>query len=198
MKWLCVLKRFAIVLVAALLGFSCGDGNNPTGSDGPGEEELITTLKLTLTETVSSTSVTVQFQDLDGPGGVDGSVDTLTVTAGSTYSGVIQVLNEAETPAEDITSEVREEAEEHMFWFTAGGGFSAAATTRTDHESDYVTAQTGTDHEVGITFQLVATSGVTAGTFTVALDHYDDVAKDGTSRSNETDIEVVFPVKVTP
>ncbi len=184
-------------LTAAFLGFSCGDGN-PAGSSGPGEEELITTLKVTLTEAGASTAIVVQFQDLDGSGGADGTVDTLTVKNGSTYSGVVQILNEAATPAEDITTEVREEAEEHMFWYTGGSGFSSAAVILTDVESDYVTDQTGTDHKVGVTFQLVATAGVTAGTFTVALDHYDDVSKDGTNRSNETDIEVVFPVKVMP
>ncbi len=186
-----------VTIIAAFLGFACSD-SNPTGPSGPGEEELITTLKVTLTEIGTSTAITVQFQDLDGAGGADGTVDTLTMKNGSTYSGVVQILNEAETPAEDITTEVKEEAEEHMFWFTTSGGFSSATVTRTDKESDYVTAQTGTDHEVGVTFQLVVTPGVTAGIFTVALDHYDDVAKDGSSRSNETDIEVAFPVNVTP
>ncbi len=188
---------FLSAVAAAILGLGCGE-DNPTNSSGPGEEELITTLKITLTEVGTSTAIVVQFQDLDGPGGTDGTVDTLTVKNGSTYTASVQVLNEDESPSEDITVEVKSEAEEHMFWYATSGGFSTATVTRTDNESDYDSSQTAPDLEVGVTFQLVVTSGATDGSLTVALDHYDAVPKDGTSRSGETDIEVAFPVVVTP
>ena len=186
-----------LVTVIAFLGSSCGD-NNPANSPGPGEEELITTVKITLTEVGTSTVVTVQFQDLDGPVGTDGTVDTLRVNTGSTYNATLQILNEDETPSEDITEEVKDEAEEHMFWITPVGGFATATATRTDKESDYMTSQTNPDLEVGVTFQLVVPSSAGDGSLTVALDHYDDVAKDGSTRSNETDIEVTFPVVTVP
>jgi hypothetical protein len=186
-----------LTLVIAFLGLACGE-DSPTNSTGPGEEELITTVKVTLTEVGTSTVLTIQFQDLDGPGGADGTVDTLRVKNGSTYNATVQILNEDETPAEDITEEVKDEAEEHMLWLTPTGGFAAAMVTRTDMESDYMPGQTNPDLEVGITFQLVVTNSAGDGSLMVALDHYDDVAKDGTNRSNETDIEVTFPVVVTP
>ena len=161
---------YILSLTIAFFGFACGE-DSPTNSDGPGEEELITTLKITFTEVGTSTVITVQFQDLDGPGGVDGTVETLTVKNGSTYNATVQVLNEDETPAEDITDEVKDEAEEHMLWYTTPGGFSTATVTRTDNESDYNAGQTGTDHEVGVTFQLVVTNGAADGSLTVRTVH---------------------------
>ena len=186
-----------LTVAVALIGLGCGE-DNPASSGGAGEEELITTLKVTLTEVGGSTAIVVQFQDLDGPGGTDGTVDTLTVKNGSTYNATVQVLNEDETPAEDITTEVKNESEEHMFWYTTSGGFSTATVSRTDNESDYDSGQTAPDLEVGVSFQLVVTTGATDGSLIVALDHYDDVTKSGTNRSGETDIEVTFPVVVTP
>ena len=83
------------------------------------EEELITTLRVTLTPQGGGTTVTLQLQDLDG-NGPNAPVTNVSgpLQANKTYTGVTQVLNETESPAENITLEVKEEGYEHQFFYT--------------------------------------------------------------------------------
>ena len=202
-------------MLAAALTFSCADDNdsNPMGPDdhdehhddddhddhdhdhGPGEVELITTLKVTLTPQGGGSSLTVQFQDLDGEGGNAPVVDRIVVDAGTVYDGSIQELNELESPPEDITEEIREEAEAHQLFYETLGGFAPATVAYADKESDYVT-NTGDDHPVGLKFTLTVPANARNGQFRVSQSHYDAGPKDGVTPSDETDIEVTFEVEV--
>lgn len=200
-------------MLAAALTFSCADDNdsNPMGPDdpddhheddhdddhghGPGEVELITTFKITLTPQGGGSSLTVQFQDLDGEGGNAPVVDKIVVDAGTVYDGMIQELNELESPPEDITVEIREEAEVHQLFFETLGGFAPATVAYADKESDYVT-NTGADHPVGLKFTLTVPANARNGQLRVSQSHYDAGPKDGVTPSDETDIEVTFEVEV--
>ena len=204
-RWNALSILTAAVFVSAALTFGCADDDSPTGptdpeeheddDHGPGEEELITTLALTLTPSGGGSPITVRFRDLDGEGGNAPVVDVLSVTAGTDYNGMVQVLNETETPPEDITEEVEEEAEAHQFFFETLGGFSAATVEYADKESDYGT-YTGADHPVGVAFTLSVPDNAQNGQLRVILSHFDEAPKDGVSRSDETDIDVTFNVLV--
>ncbi|MXY47907.1 MAG: type 1 periplasmic binding fold superfamily protein [Gemmatimonadetes bacterium] len=203
----------AAVFVSAALTFGCADDDDasPTGpadpeeheeddhdddhDHGPGEEELITTLALTITPSGGGSPIIVRFRDLDGEGGNAPVVDVLAVTAGTDYNGMVQVLNETETPPENITEEVEEEAEAHQFFFKTLGGFSAATVEYADKESDYV-SNSGADHPVGLAFTLSVPDNAQNGQFQIILSHYDESPKDGVNRSDETDIDVTFEVLV--
>ena len=200
----------AAVFVSAALTFACADDDDasPTGPadpdeheeddddhHGPGEEELITTLAITLTPSGGGSPITVRFRDLDGEGGNAPVVDVLAVTAGTDYDGTVQVLNETETPPENITEEVEEEAEAHQFFFETLGGFSAATVAYADMESDYV-SNSGADHPVGLAFTLSVPDNAQDGQFRVILSHFDEAPKDGVNQSDETDIDVTFNVLV--
>lgn len=206
-RWNVLSVLTVAVFAAAALTFSCSDDNGPTGpaepeeheeddhdhDHGPGEEELITTLRITLTPVGGGSSVSASFRDLDGEGGDDPVVDELEVSPGTNYNGTVQVLNETESPPENVTEEVEEEAEAHQFFYQTLGGFSSATVTITDKESDYVT-NTGADHPVGIRFTLSVPANAQDGQLRVILSHYDDSPKDGVSQSDETDIDVTFEV----
>ena len=207
-RWNVLSILTAAVFVSAALTFACADDDDasPTGPSepdgheeeddhGPGEEELITTLKITLTPSSGGAPLTVQFQDLDGEGGNAPVVDRIVVDSGTVYAGSVQVLNETESPPEDITEEVEEEAEAHQFFFDTLGGFSPAIVNYLDKESDYVT-NSGADHPVGIEFELSVPENAANGQFRVRLSHYDDAPKDGINPSDETDIDVTFNVEV--
>lgn len=200
----------AAVFVSAALTFGCADDDDasPTGPadpeehedddddhHGPGEEELITTLAITLTPSGGGSPITVRFRDLDGEGGNAPVVDVLAVTGGTDYNGMVEVLNETETPPEDITEEVEEEAEAHQFFFETLGGFSAATVEYADKESDYG-SNSGADHPVGIAFTLSVPENAQNGQFRVILSHFDEAPKDGVNQSDETDIDVTFEVLV--
>ena len=200
----------AAVFVSAALTFACADDDDtsPTGPDepeeheeeddhGPGEEELITTLEITLTPSGGGVPYTVRFRDLDGEGGNVPVVDRIEIDAGTDYDCTVQVLNETESPPENITEEVEEEAEAHQFFYQTLGGFSPATVTYADKESDYVT-NSGVDHPVGLEFTLSVPENAANGLLRVRLSHYDDAPKDGTTLSDETDIDVIFQVYVRP
>ena len=173
-----ILSVMTAALFTAALTFSCADDNesNPVGpaepeeheeddhghDHGPGEVELITTLKITLTPQGGGAPLTVQFQDLDGEGGNAPVIDKIVVDAGTVYNGEIQELNELESPPEDITLEVREEAEAHQLFFHTLGGVSPATVAYADKESDYVTNR-GVDHPVGLRFTLTVPAGARNG-----------------------------------
>lgn len=204
-----VLSVFTAAAFAAVLTFGCADDDDssPVGPDepeeheededhhGPGEEELITTLAITLTPSSGEAPVTFRFRDLDGEGGNAPVVDGVTVYAGTNYDGSVQVLNETESPPENITEEVEEEAEAHQFLYQTLGGFSAASVTYADKESDYVT-NSGADHPVGLAFTLSVPDNAQNGQLRIILSHFDEAPKDGTNQSDETDIDVTFQVEV--
>ena len=70
----------------------------------PNEEELITTVNYTLTPADGSAAITLSFVDLDGDGGDAPTITGGTLIANTTYTGTLELLNEAEMPVEDITT----------------------------------------------------------------------------------------------
>lgn len=187
------LKNLLFLSLALLLVYSGCNDDNPenSGDEGPGEEELITTVTLTLTDAADANNVVnVQWRDVDGPGGNDPVIGTLTLAAGKTYNGTIQLLNEQATPAENITDEVDEEHNAHQFFYTAEGDISGRVAVA-------ITDQDDNGLPVGLSFTVtVSAGGAASGTLNVILGHYDEVVKDGTSKSTETDVDVDLPVNV--
>ena len=108
------MKIFKYALLAIpFLYFSCSDDDDTP--EPINEEEVITTMTVTLVNHQNGNDViTMQTQDLDGDG-PNAPVVTVSgpLTAGTSYSGSIQWLNEMEDPAEDITEEILEEDDEH-------------------------------------------------------------------------------------
>ena len=166
---------------------SCDKGDDIT-PEPVNEEEVITTLTVTLTP-ASGTAIVLKSFDDDGDGPnspeltVSGSLVTNTV-----YSGAIELLNELESPAEDITDEVNEESDEHQFVFTLSG------------LSDVVIDNLNTDTNgmpLGTTFNLT-TGAAESGTLTFTLRHEPTKPNNGTLAevAGDTDIEVTFDVVV--
>jgi len=81
---------------------------------------------------------------------------------------------------------------EHQFFYTVGGDVAvqeAVTITITDQDENSL--------PVGLMFTVaVADVGLGTGTLNVVLSHYDDAPKNGTDRSDETDIDVTFPLTV--
>ncbi len=186
--------RNSILFVAFLVLIQGCDDDEMTPPDPPNEEEVITTLRMTLTPTAGGDNVVFQFQDLDGDGGNTPIVtdSILTILAENTeYTAVMTFLNEAETPAEDITLEVEEEALEHQVFFQST--VPNMAITYGDTDAD--------GNPLGLINQ-VQTGAAGNGTLTVTLIHepMKDAAgvSDGdiTNAEGEVDIEVTFDVIV--
>ena len=124
------------------------------------------------------------FRDLDGDGGDAPVITGGTLKAGETYEGSVELLNETETPPEDITEEIEEEDDEHLFCYTPDG--VDVDIVRTDSDGTY---------EIGLETEWTAGSTTGSGTVTIVLKHQPGV-KDGTCGPGDTDIEVDFPVEI--
>lgn len=149
------------------------------------EEELITTFKITFTDPNGvNPDVTAIFKDIDGPGGNEPSVfDTIRLKPNATYHASIQFLNEAASPAEDITSEIEEEAVDHLICFDISG--ANVTIVRTDSD--------GT-HEIGLASAWTTTS-VSQGNIIISLKHQPGI-KNGSCDLGDTDIELNFVTKI--
>lgn len=185
------MKRFLSLLSLTLLFILPACDSTEPDPGGAGEEELITRVVLTLTG--GGQTLTATADDPDGDG-VGIQTDTITLQTGTTYTGRIAVFNDLATDAgeQDITAEIRAEDDEHQFFYTVGGAVAvqeAVTITITDQDENGL--------PVGLDFTVaVADVGLGTGTLNVVLSHYDDVPKNGTDRSDETDIDVTFPLVV--
>ena len=176
-------SAFYALLTLAVLG--CSDDDTPP--EIINEDELITTVILTLTPD-SGDQVVLTTIDLDG----DGPDEPVTTVVGSfsentQYQGAVQFLNETEDPAEDITQEVIEEADEHQVFYTVGEGLNIT-TTYLDSDSN------GNPLGVSITLE---TGEASSGSLTVTLRHEPVKPNDGLeSAGGETDISTSFDVSI--
>ncbi len=186
LNWLVSLMT-AMMVVLVMSG--C-DSDDPDPVDEP---ELITTMNVTFTNTADASDVvTASFRDLDGEGGNDGVTTNPTLSANATYTVTIEFLNESETPAEDITAEVREEDEEHQVFFIAAAGLNFTYAYG-DQDAD--------NNPIGLTG--TATIGAaSSGTLDVVLVHEPMKSAAGvssgdiTNAGGEEDIRVPFTVTI--
>ena len=180
------MKFLSIALFATALFWSCsGDDDRP---EPVNEEEVITTLTVTLIPSTGGTTVSIQTRDLDGDG-PNAPVITISenLAAGVTYSGTIVLLNETVTPAENITTEVEGEADEHQFFYTVGGGLDI---------STMYTSFDANGNPLGTEFTLTA-GAISSGTLTFTLRHEPTKPNTGLSDAGgETDITATFSIEI--
>ena len=186
------MKIFKYALLAIpFLYFSCSDDDDST-PEPINEEEVITTMTVTLTANDGSADVVLQTQDLDGDGGeqpvvtVSGPISSMT-----SYSGSIMWLNELEDPAENITLEIIEEQDEHQVFFNVSEGLPLQVIYA-DEDS--------MGNPVGVNFILAPTeAGATgSGSLTITLIHEPMKPNDGSyeSAGGSIDIQTSFDVVV--
>lgn len=179
------IKLLAILFISTLTITSCSKDDHDDDHDDH-DEELITTVTYTLTN--GSNVVTLKFIDLDGEGGADGTYTVSgPLSANTTYTGVIKLENETESPAENITEEVEEEGNEHEFFYSSS--ISGLTVTKTDKDSN--------ENPIGIETSLT-TTGAGSGTLTVILKHEPTKPNNNTvaGAGGSTDAEVTFTINV--
>jgi hypothetical protein len=183
----------ALGLFSMLFITSC-EKDEPDDPIIPNEQEVITTLNYTLTPE-SGTPIILSFRDLDGDGGNEPIISDGTLASGMSYIGSMELLNELEDPAEDITLEVAEEELEHQFFYE---------TSFPTELSDVNIAYNDLDEEgnpIGLS-TVLTTGEMGSGTITVTLRHEPNKDAAGVSSGDianaggETDIEVTFNVEI--
>jgi hypothetical protein len=178
-----------ITLVTIGLISSCNDDH-----DHDHEQELITTLIYTLTPKTGGSPVVMTFQDPDGDGGIAPSITTEGVLlAGISYEGSIVLRNESVMPPRDITTEIKEEADKHQFFFQALDGVAGRI------KFDYADIDNN-GNPVGLLTDVFGSGGPANGKIRVILRH--EPKKDAAgvkfgsiaNAGGETDIDVTFHV----
>jgi hypothetical protein len=179
-------KFFATAILATTLFVSCSsDDDTP---EIVNEEEVITTLTVTLVPSDGGETITLQTQDLDGDGPDDPEITVSgSLTPLITYTGSIVLLNETEDPAEDITEEVEEESDEHQFFYTASSDLNIT-TEYLNFDED--------GNALGTEFELY-TGAESTGTLTFTLRHEPTKPNSGLSDAGgETDVEATFDITI--
>lgn len=178
---------FTLMILLGVLITGCGKDDPII----PNEEELITTVNYILSPIGGGDVVTLSFKDLDGDGGDAPVITGGILAATKSYTGLLVLLNESETPTENITMEIEEEDEDHQFFFQ-----STVANLNVTY-----TDQDGDGNPVGLTSSL-STGAAASGNLTITLRHQPNKSASGVSDGNianaggETDIEIVFPINV--
>lgn len=189
--------KHLIFPLATLALFSCLTScDNGDDMPEPEEQELITTLQLIVTPQPSGAEQTFIYKVQNGfgsttPGTVQ--IDTLALTAGTTYNVRLRVLNETASPAEDITEEIISEKDEHLFLYTSDAATGAGSITVSGGSTD------GQGRPFNQTAQLAA-GAAGSGSLTVTLLHVptNKAATTPAAAGGETDLEAVFPVRLAP
>lgn len=154
----------------------------------PNESELITTVKVVLTERTSGVQSIFEFKDLDGVGGAAPSkFDEIVLAKGKVYGCNVQLLNESKTPADDITLEVYKEGVDHQIYWSASDALAVI--------SDYSLDTKGLPLGITSTWTTAASAGT--GTLNVTLKHKPGVKAAGDLVSKgDTDLAIDFKLSV--
>lgn len=186
MKNLKNLKFLSAALIASSLFIGCSKDDDPQPIE---EEEVITTMTITLEPVEGGAAVTLETRDPDADGPLPVQIQTGNLASGVTYNGSIVLLNETEDPAEDVTIEVEMENLLHQFFFDISDDLDIEIyDLNLDDELELL----------GTSFTLTAGDVSTSpGTLTITLIH------DGTkpnevleNTDGETDIDATFEISV--
>jgi len=180
------------LLLGAIVSCKKEDKVEPVAPVIPNEEEVITTLNYTLTNTNDQNDVVVlTWEDMDGDGSGTPVITGGTLKSNATYNGSMEILNKTETPADTVTIEILEEDNEHQFFFEASS--STITVNYLDVDENNL--------PVGLETELITTNAGTVD-LTVVLIHEPTKTASGVSDGDITnaggseDVRVVFPITI--
>jgi len=158
-----------------------GDDHHDEGHDDHGhshgddnaESEVFTRVELTFTPE-SGDPIVAAFSDPDGDGGMSGTSDPITLATNTAYTLGVTFGNDLADPYEDVTPEIRDEAEEHQLFFSGDAMDGLLTHEYADRESDYADNAVGDDLVVGLMNRTTSGEAGT-GRLTVQLQHLPDL-----------------------
>jgi len=193
---------FMAFTIASVTFLSGCDNDDPKKEDTP---ELITKVTLTFTPVGGGAAVTATATDPDDEGVQDISVDgPINLDGEQAYTLSVEIINELAEPSDpeyDITAEVEEEGDEHMFFFgwTNNVFSDPAGNGNVDNRSDDVNYNDEDDDglPVGLSTSWTTAAASATGSFTIILKHQPDLkSATSTSADGESDIDLDFTINV--
>ncbi len=183
--------KYYIFFAASLITFlsACKKDDDLVEVPPPvNESEVVTTLRLIMTDSITGNPAgTFTFRDPDGDGGaVPDITDTIVLQPNTTYLCSVVLLNETVNPADSISNEVAEEANDHMFFYH----FTGVNLTHVYADLD----TNAPPLPIGLQNRF-RTGAASTGTTQVILKHQPGV-KDGSETPGDTDIDVSFYTRI--
>ncbi len=181
------MKNWQVAIILFFLFTACLKNEIPEIEN---QEELITTLNITLTPENSSENIYLKFQDIDGEGGINPVILGETLSANTTYICTLTLLDESKNPVEDIGLEIQNESEEHQFFVQPSQGLSFSY--------EYLDFDAN-NKPLGLNMKWKAGAS-SQGSIRITLRHEPNKnaanVSEGeiTNAGGETDIEVDFPI----
>ena len=161
-------------------------------SDDPestNEEEVITTIIITLTPGDEENDVvTLDWDDINLNAIIDASEVSISgpLKVNEAYEASIQILNKSADPEIDISEEITEEAEEHIFCFTVTGAGISISNRDTDKHG----------LPLGLTSTWTTGASASTGSVNIVLRHQPGVKTGDCPGAGDTDADITFVVTV--
>ena len=177
MKTINYFKKYSIYALLLVGMVFSGCKKDEATPEPENELEVITDVKLVFTNTADANDVvTARAQDPDGAGVQELAIlDEINLGIGKTYTLTYEIFNNLETPDEDIGEEIKDEDDEHQFFFsfTENAFTNPAGNGNIDNASDPINYNDNDGaNPVGLsTTWTTSATAVTAGEFTVRLQH---------------------------
>jgi hypothetical protein len=182
-------NKLIVCLTAAIITLhACKkDADLPKLPEPINEPEVITSLTLTFTDSANASNViTANFIDNDGDGGNQPSTfDTIKLKPNITYFTSLSIFNSIVN--EEITAEIVEEANDHLFIYKPTGLDLAITVTDSDSNTPAL--------PIGLKSKWRA-GNVGNGAVQIILKHQPGI-KDGTEAPGDTDVDLNFQTKIT-
>lgn len=181
--------------ILLLLFISCGNDDPPPLEE---EEEVITEVNLTFTSNSGEMILaTAKDPDGEGPQNIE-IVDEINLSPNSEYTLSISLLNTIAN--ENITDEVRDEGQEHQFFFSWNEGIftSPVGNGNIDNPLDPINY---IDSDInGLPIGLLtswSTGEMSSGTMRVLLKHQPGSKNNSSgSGTGDTDIDLTWPINI--
>jgi hypothetical protein len=191
----------AVLTIVSLSVISGCDDDDPKKEDTP---ELITKATLTFTPSGGGSPVVAIASDPDGEGVQDIAVDgPINLGAAKTYILTVRLVNELADPGDaeyNLTAEVEEEGDEHMFFFSWTNNVfnDPTGNGNIDNRSDDVNYEDEDANGLPLGLETFwTTAGVSSGKFRILLKHQPDLkSASSTSSAGETDLDIEFTINV--
>ena len=195
---------YFLLLFSCVLVISCSDDEDPMEMEMENEEEeVISRVTLTFSPDNGEEDVTAVWFDADGDGSGAPTIDNIGLEEGVTYTLSLELTNTLGSSDEDITAEIDEEAEDHMFFFgfTDGIFSDPSGNGNIDNRNDPVNYndQDANGQPLGLSTTWTAGGHTDApGTFNIILKHQPDGQKTASSGSSVggTDVDITFPLSI--
>lgn len=184
-----------VLLIGTLIVFtSCSDDEVPGAEN---EEEIITDVTLTFSPVAGGLPIVATAQDPDGegPNNIE-IVDQIQLAANTKY--ILTIEAENSIAGESIAEEIKEEAEEHMFFFGWSNGLfmDPSGDGNIDNREDPLNYVDFDGNELPLGLKTEWTSGAAGtGTLRVILKHQPDIkSATSTASDGESDVDLEWDI----